>query len=227
VNSESERNKVHHKSLKPKKSRKSTILLTCTLIYSSQNISLITVLLEELLIFVSLRTFRRCGRLKIISPLIRAAKESINIEADKQLVLKPETGQCVFPCGSYSVPVKSIYLYSCCSHLEHRASVKRFISLQFLNLTESVGPLWRVSTRRKASTYTGQHKHIINADKHSCLEWDSNPRSQCSHGHYDRLSFEYQTQMRTNHCSNYQHHNAEHHREQRINTHRKYRWKHS
>jgi hypothetical protein len=25
-------------------------------------------------------------------------------------------------------------IYSCCSHLEHRASVKRFVSLQFLNL---------------------------------------------------------------------------------------------
>jgi hypothetical protein len=27
----------------------------------------------------------------------------------------------------------SIYLYSCCSHLEHRASVKRFVLLQFLH----------------------------------------------------------------------------------------------
>jgi hypothetical protein len=30
-------------------------------------------------------------------------------------------------------------VYSCCSHLEHRAYVKRFISLQFLNLRHSVG----------------------------------------------------------------------------------------
>jgi hypothetical protein len=29
-------------------------------------------------------------------------------------------------------------LYSCCSHLEHRASVKHFVSLQFLNLRQSV-----------------------------------------------------------------------------------------
>jgi hypothetical protein len=35
-------------------------------------------------------------------------------------------------------------VYSRCSHLEHRASVKRFVSLQFLNLTHSVGLLGRV-----------------------------------------------------------------------------------
>jgi hypothetical protein len=27
--------------------------------------------------------------------------------------------------------------------------------------------------------HTGHHKHKINAHKHSCLKWDSNPRSQC------------------------------------------------
>jgi hypothetical protein len=36
------------------------------------------------------------------------------------------------------------------------------------------------SACRKAAAYTGQHKHRINADRHPCLEWDSNPRSQCS-----------------------------------------------
>jgi hypothetical protein len=35
----------------------------------------------------------------------------------------------------------SVYLYSCCSHLEHRASVKRFVSLPFLNFGQSVGLL--------------------------------------------------------------------------------------
>jgi hypothetical protein len=32
---------------------------------------------------------------------------------------------------------------SCCSHLEHRASVKFFVSLQFINLRQSVGLLGR------------------------------------------------------------------------------------
>jgi hypothetical protein len=35
---------------------------------------------------------------------------------------------------------------------------------------------------RKTATYTGQHKHKINADRPLCLEWDSNTRSQCSSG---------------------------------------------
>jgi hypothetical protein len=28
--------------------------------------------------------------------------------------------------------------------------------------------------------HTEQHKHNINAQRNQCLEWDSNPRSQCS-----------------------------------------------
>jgi hypothetical protein len=64
--------------------------------------------------------------------------------------------------------IESIYLCSCCSHLEHMASVKRFVSLQFLNLRQSVGlPGRGISARRKAATYTGQHKHRINANIHS------------------------------------------------------------
>jgi hypothetical protein len=53
-------------------------------------------------------------------------------------------------------------------------------SIQFLNLRQSVRLLGRGSARRKAATYTGQHKHKINADKYPCLEWDSNPGSQRS-----------------------------------------------
>jgi hypothetical protein len=55
------------------------------------------------------------------------------------------------------------------------------------------------SARRKAATYTEQHRHRINAHRHPCHEWDSNPRSQCSRGedglcfrpsgHCDRLVF--------------------------------------
>jgi hypothetical protein len=49
-------------------------------------------------------------------------------------------------------PFKTIYLsiylsiYSCCSNLEHKASVKHFVSLQFLNFRQSVGLLgWEIS----------------------------------------------------------------------------------
>jgi hypothetical protein len=48
------------------------------------------------------------------------------------------------------------FICSCCSHLEHRASAKRFVSLQFLNLRHPVGLLGRVisyltQTRNKYS----------------------------------------------------------------------------
>jgi hypothetical protein len=36
-----------------------------------------------------------------------------------------------------------IYLHSSSSHLEHRVSVKRFVSLRFLNLRQLVGVLGR------------------------------------------------------------------------------------
>jgi hypothetical protein len=46
-------------------------------------------------------------------------------------------------------PTQSMYRHwllvcSCCNHLEHRASVKRFVSLPFLNLRHSVGLPGRV-----------------------------------------------------------------------------------
>jgi hypothetical protein len=70
-------------------------------------------------------------------------------------------------------------LFSRCSHLEHRASVKRFVSLQFLN-PKMVGiPGQGMSPSQ--GRYL-QHKHGINADKHPCLELVSNPRSQRSTG---------------------------------------------
>jgi hypothetical protein len=53
-----------------------------------------------------------------------------------------------------------IIIYSCCSHLEHRASVKRFVSLQFLNLRHSVGLLGRVISPSQGRYLTRtQNKH--------------------------------------------------------------------
>jgi hypothetical protein len=73
-----------------------------------------------------------------------------------------------------------IYIYSSFSHLEHRASVKRFVSLQFLNLIHSqLDSLDGGSDRRKTFTYI-EHKHRIYAVKHPCLEWNLNSRSQRS-----------------------------------------------
>jgi hypothetical protein len=71
----------------------------------------------------------------------------------------------------------------------------RFFS--FLIYTQSVGFLGRgCSPSQGRCLHTEQHKHKINAPRHPCLEWDSNPRSQClsgrirfylrPRGHYDR-----------------------------------------
>jgi hypothetical protein len=69
-----------------------------------------------------------------------------------------------------------VFFYSCFSHLEHRASVKRFVSLQFLHLRESVGLLWQgISPSQGRYLTQTQNKRRL-----PCLEWDWNPRSQCS-----------------------------------------------
>jgi hypothetical protein len=61
-----------------------------------------------------------------------------------------------------------------CPRLEHRASVKRLVSLQFLNLRQSVGLLGR-----GISPSQGHYLiHTQNKRKHPCIEWDS----KCSSG---------------------------------------------
>jgi hypothetical protein len=70
----------------------------------------------------------------------------------------------------YKIDILEASLCLCCSHLEHRAAVKNFVPLQFLNLRQSVGPLgWGISPAQ------GRYLHRTNADKHPCLEWDPNP----------------------------------------------------
>jgi hypothetical protein len=47
--------------------------------------------------------------------------------------------------------------------------------------TQSVGVLGRgISPPQGRYLHAEQHKHRINVHRHPCLEWDSNPRSQCS-----------------------------------------------
>jgi hypothetical protein len=82
---------------------------------------------------------------------------------------------------SHSLPriYPSIYLYSCCSHLEHKASMKCFISFQFLNLRQSIALLGQ-GISPPQGCYLHRTTQTQNKCKHPCLEWDSNPRSQCS-----------------------------------------------
>jgi hypothetical protein len=67
-------------------------------------------------------------------------------------------------------------VYSCCSYLEHNASVKRVVSLQYLNLRHSVSLLGRVISPSQSRYLT----EIQNKHRYSCLEWDSNRWSQRS-----------------------------------------------
>jgi hypothetical protein len=51
----------------------------------------------------------------------------------------------------------------------------------FLIYTQSVELLGRgISPPQGRYLHTEEHKHRINAHRHPCLEWDSNPRSQRS-----------------------------------------------
>jgi hypothetical protein len=51
-------------------------------------------------------------------------------------------------------------VYFCCFHLEHRASVERFVSLQFLNVNYSVGLLGRaISSLQDFYLIQTQNKH--------------------------------------------------------------------
>jgi hypothetical protein len=57
----------------------------------------------------------------------------------------------------------------------------RFFS--FLIYTPSAWLLGRwISPSQGSYLHTEQHKHTINAHRHQCIEWDSNPRPQCSRG---------------------------------------------
>jgi hypothetical protein len=52
------------------------------------------------------------------------------------------------------------FFYSCCSHLEHRTSVKCFVSLQFLNLRQTVELLGRgISPSQGRYLTQTQNKH--------------------------------------------------------------------
>jgi hypothetical protein len=80
-------------------------------------------------------------------------------------------------CLGRRAPVSALFRRIYVAQLEYWASVKRFVSLQFLNLRQSTELLGRGISPSQGRYL---HKHRINADKHPCLEWDSNPRSQRS-----------------------------------------------
>jgi hypothetical protein len=74
------------------------------------------------------------------------------------------------------------------TYLWHYSPCGPWSLLQFLTLY-TVGriPWTGISQSQGRCLHTEQHKHRINAQGHSCIKLDSNPWSQCSRGHCDRL----------------------------------------
>jgi hypothetical protein len=80
----------------------------------------------------------------------------------------------------------SIYLSIClslCLSIYLYGSTALFPALAAFSVswffTQSVEPLgWEISPSQGRYLHTGQHKHRINAHRHSCLKWNSNSRSQ-------------------------------------------------
>jgi hypothetical protein len=69
--------------------------------------------------------------------------------------------------------------FSCYSNLEHRASLKRFVQLQFLNPKTVGRPLgWGICPTQ--GRYLHRKTQPQNKRRHPCLGWDSNPRFLCS-----------------------------------------------
>jgi hypothetical protein len=62
----------------------------------------------------------------------------------------------------FTVYLLLYFFCSCCSHLEHRASVKRFFSLQFLTLRQSVGLLGRGISPSQGHDLTQTDIHALN-----------------------------------------------------------------
>jgi hypothetical protein len=68
----------------------------------------------------------------------------------------------------------SIYFYSCCSLLEHRVCMKLYVSLQFPNLRQLVGPLglWDQSVARPLNRFSNRY-YLCNSCQILLRKWTS------------------------------------------------------
>jgi hypothetical protein len=66
----------------------------------------------------------------------------------------------------------------CCLSCSHSELIMKLWTSQTVRRT--LGRM--ISLVARPYLHTEQHKHRKNAGRHSCCEWDSNPRSQCSSG---------------------------------------------
>jgi hypothetical protein len=79
-------------------------------------------------------------------------------------------------------------VYSCCSHLEHRTPMKRFVSLQFLCLKHSVGLLGRMMGPSQGRYLTQTDIHASSGIRNHSLSVRMGEDSSClrQRGHCDR-----------------------------------------
>jgi hypothetical protein len=86
-------------------------------------------------------------RIRLVSGAVSSGIKRLGREADHAPPSSAEirndwsytsAPQCVFIAWQFHLSI-----YPCCSHFEHRISVKRFVSLQFINSRQSVGLLGR------------------------------------------------------------------------------------
>jgi hypothetical protein len=101
----------------------------------------------------------------------------------------PDLSACDYFLWKY---LKCWLVYSCCSQLEHRASVKCFVSLQFLNIRYSVGLLGRVNSPSQGRylTQTQTNIHALSGIRTHDPSVGASEHSSClrSRGHCDRRS---------------------------------------
>jgi hypothetical protein len=125
--------------------------------------------------YVRKQSVLRSGRLKIF--FWKGCRFSPTPTSNKPESFSQEAINSIRNC-------ESIYLSIYLSIYGSTALCWTFAAFQFLNIfTQSVGFLGRgISQSQGRYLHTGQHEHRINAQLHPCLEWDSNPRSQCLNG---------------------------------------------
>jgi hypothetical protein len=105
----------------------------------------------------------------------RRRRQSQNSGSNIDETDSSEKSKKLSPCFNYTPYHDYLSIYG--------STALRWISAAFSvswSFPQSVGLLGRgISPSQGRYLHTEQHKHRINAHIHPCLEWNSNPRSQC------------------------------------------------
>jgi hypothetical protein len=114
------------------------------------------------------RLFRIWGESKIVE-ITFLRVEFLSVCLSVCLSVRPSVRLSIY-LSIYLPIYLSIYFCSCFSHLEHRASVKRFVSLQFLNLRQSVGLLGKGISQTQGH-YLHRRTQTQNKRRQTSMSW--------------------------------------------------------